>query len=133
MYAPPPPYGAPPAYVAPAYVAPGYGAPPPTYGFPQPPPPAYYPTPQQQQGPLIINLSQNNSSGSPCGICGHETDNIARKKLGCVAWSWCICLLLTVGAYGLCFIPLCSDSCKDTQLVCIKCQNIKQTIPANCC
>lgn len=124
MYGPPPGYG-----------APAYGAPPPAYGYGQPPPPpAFYPTPQQpQQGPMIINLQSNNSSGSPCGICGHDTDNIPRKKLGCVAWAWCICLLLTVGAYGLCFIPLCSDSCKDTQLVCIKCQNVKQTVPANCC
>jgi hypothetical protein len=121
MYAPPPAYGAP------------YGAPPPAFGYAQPPPPpAFYPQ-QQQQGPMIINLGQNNSSGSPCGICGKDTDSIPRKKLGCVAWAWCICLLFTVGAYGLCLIPLCSDSCKDTQLVCIKCQNIKQTIPANCC
>lgn len=101
MYAPPPAYGAP------------YGAPPPAYGYAQPPPPpAFYPQ-QQQQGPMIINL-QNNSSGSPCGICGKDTDSIPRKKLGCVAWAWCICLLFTVGAYGLCLIPLCSDSCKDT-------------------
>jgi hypothetical protein len=122
-------YGPPPGYGAPAYGAP----PPPAFGY-APPPPAYYPTPQQpQQGPMIINLQNNNSSGSPCGICGKDTDNIPRKKLGCVAWAWCICLLLTVGAYGLCFIPLCSDSCKDTQLVCIKCQNVKQTVPANCC
>lgn len=123
MYAPPPAYG------APAPVPYGYA--------PPPPPPTYYPPPPQpvQQGPMIINLgnNNNNSSGSPCGICGKDTDSIPRKKLGCVAWAWCVCLLLTVGGYGLCFIPLCTDSCKDTELVCIKCQSVKQTIPANCC
>ena len=86
MYALPPPYG------APGYGAPGYGA---------PPPPAYYPPPQQQQaGPTIINLSNNNNSGgSPCRTCGKDTDNLPRKKVGCVAIAWCLCLLLTVGAY----------------------------------
>jgi hypothetical protein len=129
MYAQP--YGAPPPYGAPV----PYGAPPPAYYPPPPPPPAYYPPQQpQQQGPMIINLgNNNNSSGSPCGICGKDTDSVPRKKLGCVAWAWCICLLLTFGGYGLCLIPLCSDSCKDTELVCIKCQSVKQTIPANCC
>lgn len=116
------PYGAPPPYGAPA----PYGAPPPTY---------YPPPPQQQQGPMIINLGNQSSSntGSPCPTCQHATDSIPRKKIGGVAIAWCICLLFTVGAYGLCLIPLCSDNCKDTQLVCIKCQQVKQTISANCC
>lgn len=118
------PYGAPPPYGAPA----PYGA---------PPPPAYYPPPQpQQQGPMIINLgnnNNNNNSGSPCPTCQHSTDSIPRKKIGGVAIAWCICLLFTVGAYGLCLIPLCSDNCKDTELVCIKCQQVKSKISANCC
>jgi hypothetical protein len=25
------------------------------------------------------------------------------------------------------------DGCKDVELVCVKCQNVKQTVPANCC
>jgi hypothetical protein len=25
------------------------------------------------------------------------------------------------------------DGCKDSELVCIKCQQIKTTVPANCC
>ena len=119
-----------------------YGAPPPAYGAPQPyyappPPPAYYPPAPQAQnsGPMIINLGNqnNNNSGSPCGVCGGATDSIPRKKIGGVAIAWCICLALTVGAYGLCLIPLCSDNCKDTELVCIKCQTVKQTVSANCC
>ena len=113
-------------YGQPAY---GYGAP--------PPPPAYYPPPPppQQAQPMIINLgnNNNNSNGSPCGICQGDTGTITRKKIGGVAIAWCICLLLTVGGYGLCFIPLCSDNCKDTELVCLKCSTVKQTVSANCC
>lgn len=120
MYAPAPGYG------APGYGAPGYGA---------PPPPAYYPPPAQQNtGPTIINLSgNNNSGGSPCRTCGKDTDNLPRKKVGCVAIAWCLCLLFTVGAWGLCLYPLFNDGCKDTELVCIRCQTLKSTIPANCC
>ena len=131
MYGQPPPYGAPPGYGAPpAYGAPpGYGAP----GYGAPPPPNYYP-PQQSQGPMIINLgNNNNSSGTHCPICGSETGNLPRKKVGCVAIAWCLCLLFTVGGYGLCFIPFCTDGCKDTELVCVKCSTVKQTINANCC
>jgi len=105
------------------YGAPGYYPPPP------PPPP---------QGPMIINLggnngNNNNSSGTPCPVCGHETGSMPRKKIGCVAIAWCLCLLFTIGGYGLCFIPFCTDSCKDTELVCIKCQTVKSKIEANCC
>ena len=83
---------------------------------------------------MIINLNGgNNSNGTPCGTCGKETGNIPRKKVGCVAIAWCLCLLFTVGGYGLCFIPLCNDSCKDTELVCVGCHTVKQTIKANCC
>ena len=118
MYGQPPPYGQPAPYGQP----PGYGQ------------PMYAPPPPQQQGPMIINLAgNNNSSGTHCPVCGHETGNLPRKKIGCVAIAWCICLLLTVGTYGLCFIPFCTDSCKDTELVCVKCQTIKMKVEANCC
>lgn len=116
----------------PMYMAPP--PPPPVYYQPPPPPPVYYP-PQQQQGPTIITVNNggDDSRGSPCQTCGKNTDNIPRKKVGCVAIAWCLCLLFTVGSFGLCFIPLCSDGCKDTELICVKCQNIKSKIPANCC
>ena len=106
---------------------PGYG-----YGAPPPPPPAYSPpSPQPQQGPMIINLGNNNdNSGTHCQICGQGTGNIPRRKAGCVTWAWCICLLLTT---GWCCIPFFIDGCKDTELICVKCQTVKQTIPANCC
>lgn len=119
-------YGAPAPYGQPAYGQPAY--------MPPPPPPAYYPPPPQpQQGPMIINLGNNNTSGSPCPVCGKDTESMPRKKIGCVAIAWCICLLFTVGGYGLCFIPFCSDSCKDTELICVRCQTIKSKISANCC
>jgi hypothetical protein len=117
---------------APAYGAPAYGAP--TY-VPPPPAPVYYPPQQTQQGPMIINLGNNNGNnnhGSPCPVCQHDTDHIPRKKIGGVAIAWCICLLF-FGFYGPCLIPLCTDRCKDTEIVCIKCQQVKNTIQANCC
>ncbi len=112
-------------YGQPAYGAP-YGAPPPAYYPPPPPPPA-------AQGPMIINLGNNNNSGghgSPCISCGKDTDNMPRKKIGCVAILWCLCLL----GSGFCWLyPLCTDGCKDTELVCVRCQTVKTKIPANCC
>lgn len=116
MYAPPP-YGAPT----------GYGAPPPNYYAPPPPVP--------QQGPVIINIAgAGSSSGTACPTCRKDTPNIPRKKVGCVTVAWCLCLLFTVGGWGLCLIPCCcNDNCKDTELVCQICQGVKQTIKANCC
>ena len=106
----------------PMYPPPGYGA----------PPPAYYPPPQQQ-GPMIITMGNNNSgTGSPCPACAHETGNIPRKTVGKVTILWCLCLTFTTGL--LCALyPFCTDSCKDTELVCVKCQTVKNKIPANCC
>jgi hypothetical protein len=34
---------------------------------------------------------------------------------------------------SLCCIPLCTDSCKDTELICVKCQTVKSKLPAKCC
>ncbi len=127
-----PPYGTPAYGVPPPYGAPGYAAPPPGYGAP--PPPNYYP-PQQQQGPMIINLQgngSNNTSGSGCATCGCSTENIPRKAVGSVTILWCLCLLFTTGAICALY-PFCTDSCKDTELVCIKCHQVKDKIPANCC
>ncbi len=99
-------------------VYPAYGAPP-TYGSPvYPPPPTYYPPPPPApspaaQGPMIINLGNNNNNGghgSPCISCGRDTENIPRKKVGCVSILWCLCLSGT----GFCWYPLCTDGCKDT-------------------
>lgn len=97
------------------------------------PAPAYYPPPAPAAGPTVINIDQHYSSGSPCVTCGIDTDVVPRKKIGCVAIAWFICLLFFCAELCLCVLPLATDKCKYTELICVKCQTIKQTIPANCC
>ena len=106
---------------------PMYGQPmQPMYGQPMMPPP-----PMVQQGPTIIKIDGGNNSGTNCQFCGTNTGQIVRKKVGCVAILWGLCLLWFTGF--LCCLPCCMDGCKDSEIVCTKCQQIKQTIPANCC
>ena len=106
-----------------APMAPAYGAPPPAY---YPPPPA------ANTGPTVISIGGGDSSGSPCPVCQKETGVIPRKKLGCVNFAWCIILFLTTG--WLWCIPICcGEGCKDTEILCIKCQTVKQTVPGNFC
>ena len=102
-----------PMYGQPMYGQPGYMS--------QPPPP-------MQQGPTIITINGNNNNGTPCQFCGTNTHNATRKKVGCVAILWGLLLLWLTGF--LCCLPCCMDQCKDTELVCTKCQQIKTTIPA---
>ena len=87
--------------------------------------------PPQQSGPTIIKIDNDNNDGSPCQFCGTNTGQIVRKKVGCVAIAWGLCLLWFTGF--LCCLPCCMDGCKDSELVCVKCQQVKNTIPANCC
>ncbi len=112
---------------------PMYGQPmQPMYGQPmmQPMQPAYMPP--QQQGPTIIKIDNgNDNDGTPCKFCGTNTPQIVRKKVGCVAIAWGLCLLAATGF--LCCLPCCMDGCKDSELVCVKCQQVKNTIAANCC
>ena len=115
-------YGQPaPVYGQPMYGQPMYGQP----GFMQPPPP------QVQQGPTIITIQGNNNDGSSCQFCGTNTGNMIRKKVGCTAILWGLFLLWLTGF--LCCLPCCMDSCKDTEIVCIKCNQIKNEIPASFC
>ena len=106
------------------------------YGAPMmAPAPAYYPPPAPQAaGPTVINLGGNNDSGagSPCPACGKETGQIPRKKIGCVTILWCLCLFVFTFGSAWCY-PFCTDSCKDTELVCVKCHTVKSKIDANCC
>ena len=101
-----------------------------------PPPPAYYPPPPPPpaQGPMIITMGNNGNSGSgsPCPTCGKDTGNIPRKTIGCITIVWCLVLFVLTGALAWCY-PFCTDSCKDTELVCVRCQTVKSKIPANCC
>ena len=95
------------------------------------PQPMYSPPPVQQ-GPTIITVGGNNDSGSgsPCPACGKDTGNIPRKTIGCVTIAWCLCLFFFTGV-AWCY-PFCTDSCKDTELICVKCHTVKSKIPANC-
>lgn len=125
-YGPPmaPPPMMPPPMMPPPMMAPMA----PTY-YPvlSPPPPPPPPPPQT----IIITRNNNkNSNASPCSTCGDDTGNIPRRKVGMVAIIWC--LLLT--SCFICYIPLCcTDSCKDIEIVCVKCQTVKNKIAANCC
>ena len=113
------------------YGQPGYGQPPPMYGQQ----PGYgmqqpgYGAPQQ---PTVIMVNNDNDNdGTPCKYCGTNTEHITRRKVGCVAIAWGCCLLYFTGV--LCCLPCCIDGCKDVELICVKCQNVKNVIPANCC
>ena len=121
MYGQPPPgYGQP------------YGQPPPGYGQPPPPNYGHMPPPNYgQQGPTVIHVNNDNDDGTPCQFCAGNTDHVTRRKVGCVAIAWGCCLFYFTGF--LCCLPCFMDGCKDVELVCIKCQNVKSTIPANCC
>lgn len=117
------------------YGQPAYGQPmQPVYGQPMQPmqpvvygQPGYMAPPPAQTGPTIITIRDNDdNNGSPCQFCGTNTPQITRKKVGCVAIAWGLCLLWTTGF--LCCLPCCMDSCKDTELVCVKCNQVKNTI-----
>ena len=118
MYGQPPPPGYGQPYGQPAYGQPGYG---------QPPPPPVY----GNQGPTVIHINNDDNDGTPCQFCGGNTEHITRRKVGCVAIAWGCCLLYFTGI--LCCLPCFIDGCKDVELICVKCQNVKNTIPANCC
>ena len=113
------------------YQQPGYGyaPPPPMYGQPGYGQPAY--GMPQQQGPTIIHINNDDNDGTPCQFCGTNTTHITRRKVGCVAIAWGCCLFYFTGI--LCCLPCCIDGCKDVELVCVKCQNVKTVIPATCC
>ena len=142
MYGPQPMYA--PGYQQMAPMSPGYSPQMMPMYAPQPPPQQMYypsppvtpvymppPPPQQQVQPIIIKTNNNgNANKTHCPICGAETGNLPRKKVGMTAIMWC--LVLT--SCGLCFVPLCcTDSCKDLELLCVKCQTVKVKVPANCC
>jgi hypothetical protein len=112
-----------------------YNQPQPIYGQPvygQPMQPMYMqtPAPPIQQNPIIIINNNKGASGIHCQQCGHETAQIERKTIGCVAISWGVAYCCLTGIF--CFLPCIQNRYKDTELVCIKCQTVKHTIPADC-
>lgn len=81
---------------------------------------------------LPINLENDNKiNGTPCKYCGTFTTHITRKKVGCVAITWGCFLFCTT--LVLCWLPCCIDKCKDTNLICVKCQTVKDTVHPNWC
>ena len=101
---------------------------------PPPPAPMYAPPPPAPAaGPTIVTVGGggDSGSGSPCPSCAKDTGNMPRKKVGMVAIIWCVACFILGG--GICsLIPLCTDSCKDTEIVCVRCQTVKSKIQANC-
>ena len=110
MYGPPPMTYGQPMYGTqqPMYNQPMYGQQP-MYQQPMAQP-VYYPP--QQTGPTIIHIDNDGNDGSPCQYCGTNTGQIIRRKVGCVAISWGVCLLATTGFF--CFLPCLMDGCKDS-------------------
>lgn len=109
---------------------PAYGAPPPyppqNMVYPQ----MYPPVPPVQ--PLSFWDHVSVAFGATrCQHCGQLTDNLRKRKVGCVAISWMLVLLLLF--FPFFWIPLCSRNCTDTKLVCKNCYNVKVVIPAECC
>ena len=104
------------------------------YGAPMMAAPMYAPPPPAPAGPTVITVGGGGNSGgdgSPCPSCAKDTGNMPRKKVGAVAIIWCVtCFILGGGICSL--IPLCTDSCKDTEIVCVRCQTVKSKITANC-
>lgn len=96
------------------YGQPMYGQPmqpmQPVYQQPMMMQPTYMPPPKQ--GPTIIHIDNDGPDGSPCQYCGTNTGQIVRKKVGCVAIAWGLCLLWFTGF--LCCLPCCMDGCKDS-------------------
>ena len=96
--------------------------------------PMYAPPPPAPAGPTVITVGGGGNSGgdgSPCPSCAKDTGNMPRKKVGGVAIAWCVACFILGG--GICsLIPLCTDSCKDTEIVCVRCQTVKSKISANC-
>jgi hypothetical protein len=87
---------------------------------------------------IVIYLSSNMNTdvvnvpdALQCPICGQAGDNIVRYRMGAAAWAWCCGLFWTTYFFWL--IPVCSNSCKDTELLCNRCGAIKLVIPGKCC
>lgn len=74
---------------------------------PKPPNPA-------QNSKTVVTIKGKKCSSSMCHTCGEETGVTTTKKVGFVAVVWC----LVLSSVFLCFIPLCSDKCKDTIILC---------------
>ena len=102
-------------------------------GYPaQPVPmPIYVPiTPTKEASPANIYIADS-PHDLGCPFCGCQTQTVLMRKPGNVTYLWCCCLFIFSGIF--CCIPFCVDSCLDAHLICVRCNNSKQVVPANCC
>ena len=92
---PQPMYYGQPVYGQPAYSQPAYS---------QPIQPMYMQTPDPsiQQSPIIIIIDNKGASGIHCQQCGHDTTQIERKTIGCVAISWGVFIAVLQGCFVFC-------------------------------
>ena len=80
---------------------------------------------------LVIEAEAPKGNFTPCGYCGCNTNSHPRKKVGAAAIVWAlICFCSTVLLF---WIPLCNDNCKDTDICCSRCMEVKTTIPTDIC
>ena len=86
-------------------------------------------------GPTVIDIDPNgvqkNGGPQPCQNCKTITGQTVRRKIGGTALGWGVCLWVWTGI--LCWMPCGMDGCKDAELVCVKCNQVKSLIHAPIC
>lgn len=85
---------------------------------------------EKEASPAAI-IIDNNPNDLGCPFCRDKTQTVLMKKPGTVTYLWCCCLLWFTGI--LCCIPFIVDSCQDSHLICVRCNNAKRVIRANFC
>jgi hypothetical protein len=102
------------------------------YGYPPPsPPPAQVIVVQDRPKATITNVGVFGDVAY-CECCSMKTENVKRSRVGGVTFMWCCFLLLLTGGI-LALVPFCCEDCKDTEIICQKCLNVKTKIDATCC
>ena len=82
---------------------------------------------------MVVNPDQPNNGGPlMCQFCSSVTGQTVRRSVGGTAMRWAI--LLSFCSPLVCWIPCVLDGCKDAELVCTTCNNVKTIIyPPWCC
>ncbi|ODM99742.1 Lipopolysaccharide-induced tumor necrosis factor-alpha factor [Orchesella cincta] len=79
--------------------------------------------PQVQHQTVIVRTPVLRSQGARtlCPCCQREIYTNTNKKASIWAWISC-CVICCIGCFcGCCFIPLCMDTCQDTEHSCPEC------------
>lgn len=83
---------------------------------------------------IVINNGNNNPSNATyCPQCKSKTESMGRRAVGRVTIMWSFVLAFVGLPCCLCFIPFCNDDCKDLEIVCMHCDQVKDKVPAQCC